>query len=50
MVNVKDFGNFSNDWIFGESPKNLGIWEMPQMSLYLGNSPNAWVSWKFPVN
>jgi len=58
MVNLKDFGNFSNDWILGESPKNLDIWEIPQMSGYLGNSsniwvfgefPNAWVSWKFPV-
>ena len=28
---------------------NIGIWEIHQMSWYLGNSSNAWVTWKFPV-
>ena len=48
VVYFKDFGNFSNDWICGESPKNLGIWEIVQISGHLGNSSNVWVFGEFP--
>jgi len=30
------------------SPKNLGIWENPQISGYLVNSSNVWVFGEFP--
>ena len=41
-------GNFP-DRVSGKFPRYLGIWEISQIPGHLGNSPNAWVSWKFPV-
>ena len=40
MKDLNSFGNFSNDWIFGEFPKNLGIWEISQIPRHLGNFRN----------
>ena len=45
VIYFKDFGNFSNDWIFGKFSKNLGIWEIPQMPGIFGkffNYPDIW--------
>jgi len=42
-------GNFPDTQAFGKFPRYPGIWEIFQIPRDLGNSPNAWVSWKFPV-
>jgi len=42
-------GNFQQTKAFGKFPKCLGYWNISQMSGYLGISPNALVSWEFPV-
>ena len=42
MKDLNSFGNFSNDWIFGEFPKNLGILEIFQLPMHLGNSSNSY--------
>ena len=39
MVYFEDFGNFSNDWTFGEFPKTPGIWEISQIPGYLEKFP-----------
>jgi len=45
-------GYFQDTQAFGEFPKYqdqiVRHWEISQMPEYLGNFPNAWVSWKFP--
>ena len=42
-------GNFPDTQAFGKFPSYPDIWEISQIPGHLGNSPNAWVSWKFPV-
>jgi len=48
VVYFKDFGNFSNDLIFGKFPKNADIWEISQIPRHLGSSPDTQAFGKFP--
>ena len=50
VVYFKNFGNFSNYWIFGEFPKNLDIWEISQIPRNLGKFPYTQAFGKFPTS
>ena len=43
-----DFGNFSNDWVFGEFPENLGIRDIFQIPRNLGNFLDTQAFGKYP--
>ena len=37
-------GYLRNVWVSGKFPKYMGIWEISQITGYLGNFQNIWVS------